>query len=92
MSSGNIQSLEREGFKRRLAALAKASDVSDADFADVVYTAVSRFGIEESAFRAAFGLSKGAVERWTMLKNMPQPVIRPRILEWLATQLNTVAE
>ena len=87
MSQDNVKSFEHEAFKKRLAKLAAQKDVSDGEFADVVYTAVSRFGIDETAFRDTFGLSKGTVERWTMGKNMPQPVIRPKILGWILQKM-----
>jgi hypothetical protein len=87
MSQDNVASFEREAFKKKLGALAAAGSVTDADFADVVYTAQSRFGLSEQQFRSAFGLSAGAVERWSMLKNLPQPSVRPAILEWVLSQL-----
>jgi len=87
MSQGNIASFEREAFKKKLAGLATAGSVADADFADAVYTAQSRFGLSEQQFRSAFGLSAGAVERWSMLKNLPQPSVRTTILEWILSQL-----
>lgn len=88
MSQDNVKSLEKEAFLRRLAALAEAQNVSDSDFADSVYMALTRFGLDEDAFRAGFGLSKGAVERWTTLKNLPQPSVRPHVLHWIAAQLS----
>lgn len=87
MSQDNVASFEREAFKKKLGALAAAGSVADADFADAVYTAQSHFGLTEQQFRSAFGLSAGAVERWSMLKNLPQPSVRPAILEWILAQL-----
>lgn len=92
MSSGNVKSLEKEAFLRKLAALAASKNVSDSDFADSVYTALTRFGLDETAFRAGFGLSKGAVDRWTTLKNLPQPSVRPHVLSWIAAQLTNKSE
>lgn len=92
MSSGNVKSLEKEAFLRKLAALAASKNVSDSDFADSVYTALTRFGLDETAFRAGFGLSKGAVDRWTTLKNLPQPTVRPHVLSWIAAQLTDKSE
>jgi hypothetical protein len=87
MSDSNVKSFELEAFKRRLAELAQQSEVSDADFADAVYTAQTRFAIDEDQFRETFALSKGAVERWTMRRNMPQPGIRPKILGWILQKI-----
>lgn len=92
MSPSNVKSLEKEAFLRRLATLAAAQNISDSDFADSVYTALTRFGLDETAFRAGFGLSKGAVDRWTTLKNLPQPTVRPHVLTWIAAQLSDKAE
>ncbi|MCE9508643.1 MAG: hypothetical protein K8R48_10100 [Alphaproteobacteria bacterium] len=88
MSQDNIKSFERESFKAKLSKLAEGKTVDDAVFADVVYTAVSKFGLEEEKFRDAFGLTKGAVERWSQLKNMPQPQIRPKIMGWIRENLS----
>jgi hypothetical protein len=87
MSPDNVTSLPKEAFRKKLKALAALHPVPDADFADAVYAAQSQFGVEESSFRATFGLTQGAVERWTMCKNLPQPSVRPAILEWIAGQL-----
>jgi hypothetical protein len=87
MSQDNVKSFELEAFKKKLAKLSAQKDVEDAEFADAVYTAISRFGVDEDAFRDTFGLSKGAVERWTMRKNMPQPGVRPRILAWILQKI-----
>lgn len=87
MSEKNIASLAQESFKRKLKALSESKTVEDAAFADAVYTALSSFGVDERAFRTAFGLSAGAVERWTQLKNLPQPNIRPKIITWILQKL-----
>ncbi len=83
MSQDNIKSFEAESFKARLSKLAAAKTVDDAVFADIIYTAVSKYGIDEEKFRDAFGLTKGAVERWMQRQNLPQPNIRPKILLWI---------
>lgn len=83
----NVVSLEGEGFKKRLNDLVRSASVSDADFADAVYTSMTKFGVAEDAFRDTFGLTKGAVERWSTMKNLPQPAVRPKILEWLLTEI-----
>ncbi|MBI1214264.1 MAG: hypothetical protein GC185_00430 [Alphaproteobacteria bacterium] len=79
----NVKSLVRAAYRKRLEHLAAQQSVDEADFADAVYTAQSAFGIEEQAFRDMFGLTAGAVERWTQRKNLPQPGVRPKILGWL---------
>jgi hypothetical protein len=87
MSPNNIKSFEIESFKVKLSKLAEAKTVEDAVFADVIYTAISKFGIEEEKFRDTFGLTKGAVERWSQLQNLPQPSVRPKIMGWIKETL-----
>ena len=87
MSSSNVKSFEREAFKKKLQPLAASQQISDADFSDVIYTALSKFGIDEQQFRDAFALSKGAVDRWCMQKNMPQSFVRPKIITWILEKL-----
>lgn len=87
MSQGNIASFEREAFKKKLDDMVKNGQIADGAFADAIYEAQSRFGLSEQQFRSAFGLSAGAVERWSMRKNLPQPSVRPAILEWVLAQL-----
>jgi len=87
MSQGHIASFAREAFKKKLGELVKNGRIGDEAFADAVYEAQSRFGLSEQQFRSAFGLSAGAVERWSMRKNLPQPGVRAAILEWILSQL-----
>lgn len=87
MSQGNVASLAKEAFRKKLRDFTTSGVITDADFADAIYTAQSQFGIDETQFRSTFGLSAGAVERWCTRKNLPQPTVRPAILEWVITQL-----
>lgn len=72
-----------EDFKKALTKLAESANIDDAAFADAVYTALSAFGLDESQFRDAFGLSAGAIDRWTQRQNLPQPLVRPKIILWM---------
>ncbi len=82
-NDGNVHSFAREAFKSKLQKLAEGKSVDDAVFADLIYTAVSQFGLAEEKFRDAFGLSLGAVERWSQMQNLPQPLVRAKILTWI---------
>lgn len=62
--------------------------ISDAEFADVIYQATTSWGIAEVQFRDNFGLTGGAVERWTTLKNLPQQSVRPIIFKWISDVLD----
>lgn len=85
--SHKIRSLYVESFKKRLSELADSGAIDDAVFADVIYTAISKFGIDEEMFRESFGLSKGAVDRWTQRQNLPQPPVRAKIIAWIKENL-----
>lgn len=85
MTQGNIRSIEKEAFRRRLAQLGENAD--DAGFADAVYTAISTHGVAAEDFRNAFGLSQDAVDRWTTGKNLPHPLARGKILLWIMEKL-----
>ena len=87
MSQDNVKSFATEAFKKRLSTLAGQKEISDTDFADAVYTAMTSFGVDETQFRNEFGLTKGAVDRWTMLQNMPQTMIRGKILGWILQKI-----
>jgi len=87
MSADNISSFEIESFRKRLSELAQSGAIDDALFADVIYTAMSNFGIDETMFRDSFGLSKGAVDRWMQAQNLPQPAVRPKIIIWIKENL-----
>ncbi len=87
MPGNNIKSFEIETFKKKLTKLAESQAIADAIFADVVYTAMSQCGLDEDMFRNEFGLTKGAVNRWTQEQNLPQPMVRPKILLWIEEQL-----
>ncbi len=86
MTDGNVKSFEKEAFKKKLLALAAAKTVDNEDFAEAVYQALT-LGVSEDDFRDTFGLTKGAVERWTMGKNLPQPVVRTKILQWIVSNI-----
>ena len=87
MQPDNVKSFETEAFKVRLSKLIEAKAIDDAAFADVVYVAMSKFGVAEEDFRDTFGLTKGAVDRWSQRQNMPQPTVRPKILLWIKEKL-----
>ncbi|MEZ0262069.1 MAG: hypothetical protein ACAH80_13760 [Alphaproteobacteria bacterium] len=79
--------VEKALFKAKLGLLEHGGHVADDTFAKAVTRARADFGVEESAFRDAFGLSSGAVARWSNGKNLPHPMVRPKILAWLRHQI-----
>lgn len=83
MTDGSVKSLERERFKRHLQDLCSKNEISDAAFADAVYQAVAAHGLAEDGLRDTFSLTKEAFTRWTMSKNLPQPMVRAKILSWI---------
>jgi hypothetical protein len=82
MSQENVKSFAAAAFKARIDAASQQKN-SDAEFADIIYTAMTNFGLDDNKFRTAFGLSKGAAERWSQLRNLPQPAVRGGILLWI---------
>lgn len=87
MGAGDVKSFERARFKAQLRQLTAAGDISDAAFAEAVYEAVASHGIDQSALRDTLSLTQGAIERWTMQKNLPQPVVRAKVLGMIADLL-----
>lgn len=79
--------VEKALFKAKLGILERSGHVADDTFAKAVTRASADFGVEETAFRDAFGLSSGAVARWSNGKNLPHPMVRPKIMGWLKTQI-----
>ncbi len=86
MAADNVKSFEKESFRKHLSQLAQGT-IADAAFADAIYQAVAAHGLSEAQFRDALGLSGGTVERWTMGKNLPQPMVRAKILNWISQTL-----
>jgi hypothetical protein len=79
--------VERALFKAKLGLLERRGNIGDDAFSSAISRASRDFGVEESAFRDAFGLSCGAVERWCNGKNLPHPLARPKIAAWLKAQI-----
>ncbi len=79
--------IEKALFKAKLGLLEKRGDIADDTFAKAITRAKDDFGVEETKFRDAFGLSAGAVDRWGNGKNLPHPMVRPKILGWVKQQL-----
>lgn len=74
---------------KRLEKLCSTSaDIPDQIFADLIYSALTDWNIPEQSFRDAFALSHETVQRWTTQKNLPQPDIRPVILQWIKEQVS----
>ncbi|MBV1929142.1 MAG: hypothetical protein KUG81_06475 [Gammaproteobacteria bacterium] len=68
-----------------------SADIPDQIFADLIYTALTDWNISEQSFRDTFALSGETVQRWTTQKNLPQPDIRPVILQWVKEQTSNSA-
>lgn len=87
---GKVTDLQAERLKhleKKIGALLRQSAISDSDFAQAVYDIVSCGAVSEQQLRDEFGLTGGAVTRWTTGKNLPQPDIRPIILRWALSLL-----
>ena len=79
----NLQAERLKQLEKKLNALLRQPEISDGDFAQAVYDIVSCGAVSEQQLRDEFGLTGGAVSRWTTGKNLPQSDIRPIILRWV---------
>lgn len=84
----NLQAERLKQLEKKLNTLLRQPDISDGDFAQAVYDIVSSGAVSEQQLRDEFGLTGGAVSRWTTGKNLPQPDIRPIILRWVLVQMH----
>jgi len=79
--------MQRKDFQNALTALEPYIELTLLEnphlFSDLLYRAISEWQIPEQELRDTFGLSHGAVEKWTTGKNLPQPNIRPYVLKWI---------
>ncbi len=91
MLPDNIESFAIAAFRERLKKGIITKTVPDAEFADIIYTAVSQFKIDELQFRTMFGLTSGATERWMQMKNLPQPIVRNQIISWIMKAMDVQA-
>jgi hypothetical protein len=64
-----------------------SGEVSDSEFADIIYAAISEWGISEEDFREMFGLTLGAVDKWASSQNLPLASVRPKIVKWIYDQI-----
>lgn len=88
MPDNNVKSLATEAFKADLKRLISAKSVSDSDFADVIYRALTAHGITVDILRDTFGITKDAADRWMNMQNLPQPNIRGKIIQWIFDQIS----
>ena len=87
-SPDNVVKFKEESLKRFRERLSATDPIADAEFADVIYQATTSWGISDTKFRDAFGLTCGAVGRWTTMKNLPQPNVRSIIFKWIGETLD----
>ena len=87
MSQKNFTEMTREEFIHSLQSLAASGKVSDDFFAEIIYTAVSRFALPMHELRSFFGLSPLAIDHWIQKKNLPQQIVRPKMLLWIVDKL-----
>lgn len=97
MAENLTDNAAEQGFREDLAeGLRRLRDMSDGpvsedDFAGIIDDALALWQIPEEAFREEFALSHSAVLRWASGHNLPQPDVRPVIVEWLYKKLEEKA-
>lgn len=79
----------RAQFCARLHTLAGQGDeITDADFADACYRAVSEYGFDARSLSNALDIGPMSYERWMTGANLPHSMIRGKILLTMAHILN----
>ena len=68
------------------------AQLDDARFAEIIHKALGDWGIAEDEFRDEFALSQSTVLRWSSGHNLPQPLVRPVIVEWVCDRLMAEAK
>ena len=79
--------MAQDEFVHALRKLAASGKIPDDVFAEIIYTAVSRFALPMHELRSFFGLSPLAVDHWIQKKNLPQQIVRPKMLLWIVDKL-----
>ena len=77
-----VQQAARNELGNQIAELLKKS-ISKEDFADVMHTAFGPCGIAQVDFAKEFDLNGATLHRWAEGTNLPQPYVRPDIVEKL---------
>lgn len=75
----------RTQFYSHLLSVAERGDtITDADFADCCYRAVSEHGFDPKSLMAEIEIGASSFERWMTGANLPHPVMRGKILLTMA--------
>lgn len=88
--NGKVISFERKALESGIEEIKNLSltrQMEEEVFADIVYSALTRWHIAEDDFRDAFGLTEGAVHRWTQRQNLPQLKVRPLVIKWIREEM-----
>ena len=80
MSRINFSDLKRKEFCEFLSLLSKSETIADADFAELIYIALTKHGLNTVGIKNELGLSNGTIERWMQSQNLPQGIARGKIL------------
>ena len=68
------------------------AQMNDARFAEIIHRALGDWRIPEDDFRDEFALSESTVLRWSSGRNLPQPMVRPVIVDWICERLMAEAK
>ena len=75
----------RTQFCTHLLSVAERGDnITDADFADCCYRAVSEQGFDPKCLMAELEIGASSFERWMTGANLPHPIMRGKILLTMA--------
>ncbi len=87
MTVTNLQTERLNKIRKDLQVAVGKNDISDNIFAGFIYEIISNNYVSEELLRDEFGLSKDAIQRWIIGKNLPQPDVRIIVLNWIVKSL-----
>lgn len=80
----------RTHFFSYLLTIAERGDhISDSDFADCCYRAISEHGFDAKSLSTSLDIGPASFERWITGSNLPHPLIRGKILLAIANILKS---
>ena len=91
----SMTNLERkihlQGAQKKAADAARADEINDSDFRAILRDGQKLLRMSEKEFADELRVSHPRLNRWLHGKDLPHPVMRPGIAEWIAHKLSASA-
>jgi DNA-binding transcriptional regulator YiaG len=91
----SMTNLERkihlQAAQKKAADAAKAEEIKDSDFRAILRDGHKLLEMSEKQFADELRVSHPRLKRWLHGKDLPHPVMRPGIAEWIAHKLSASA-